>query len=107
MILTHNLGNLLPLSLSINASLQNEGFENKKTIIRDNEKIIRNGYENGSYSEIEVSKEGEWTADKIMERGLKLLKFMEERWNLELGSKKDKLEILKLDFLKNWTRKVG
>lgn len=102
MILTHNLGNLLPLSKAINASLQNDGFDKKKLIQRNAEgEIVRNGYENGSYSEIEVSSEIDWTAENITKRGLVLLKFLEERWGVSLGSKKEKLELLNLEFLGN------
>ena len=97
MFLTHSLGNLLPLSLSINSSLQNDGFDDKKKTRKNAEgKIIRNGYENGSYSEIEVSKEEKWTAEEIKQRGLKLLKFLEDRWHVTLGDNKNKLEILHL-----------
>jgi len=100
--LINNLGNLLPLNLQINKSLGNDGFDDKKKCKVDkNGKIIRNGYENGSYSELEVSKKTEWTAKEIRERGLKLLKFMEERWGISLGEKKDKIKLLKLEFLKN------
>lgn len=98
--LSNSLGNLLPLSLSINSSLQNDSFDDKKKIKTDNKgNTTRNGYDNGSYSEIEVSKVAEWTGEEIKVRGLKLLKFLEERWNVSLGSKKDKLELLHLEFV--------
>lgn len=100
--LNNSLGNLLPLSLSINSSLQNDSFDDKKKTKYDNKsKIIRNGYENGSYSEIELCKEDEWTADMIKNRGLRLLKFLEERWDVSLGKRSDKLALLHLDFLEN------
>ena len=90
----------MPLSLSINSSLQNDSFDDKKKVKTDNKgNTTRNGYDNGSYSEIEVSKEEEWTAEEIKKRGLKLLKFLEERWDVSLGSKKDKLELLHLEFV--------
>ena len=99
-ILLNSLGNLLPLSLSINISLQNDSFLDKKKIKYDKEQnIIRNGYENGSYSEIEVSKEEDWTADNIKERGLRLLSFLEKRWNIRIGSHSEKIEILNLSFI--------
>lgn len=82
------LGNLLPLSQSINSSLQNDSFYDKKT---SNDKG-RRGYENGSHSEIEVAKENDWNAEKIYERSVKLLRFLEERWKLSLSSEQmDKL----------------
>lgn len=74
------LGNLLPLSQSINSRLQNDGFPEKKA--------SRNGgrgYQNGSHSEIEISKERNWTARKIYLRSKKLITFLEDRWNLALS----------------------
>ena len=82
------LGNLLPLSQSVNSSLQNDSFEDKKT-----SKIAgRRGYENGSHSEIEVSKEKNWTARKIYIRSKALLQFMESRWEFSLT--KDQMDKL-------------
>ncbi|MEE0265747.1 MAG: DUF262 domain-containing HNH endonuclease family protein [Acutalibacteraceae bacterium] len=74
------LGNLLPLSQSVNSSLQNDSFDDKK-----NPKVEgRRGYTDGSHSEIEVSKESDWTAKHIYNRSIKLLRFMEKRWNIIL-----------------------
>ena len=72
------LGNLLPLSQSVNSALQNDSFEDKK----HSKNTGRRGYENGSHSEIEVSKLQDWTAFEIYSRTEKLLVFMQERWNL-------------------------
>lgn len=95
-----SLGNLLPLSSSINSSLQNDAFpDKKKTKLDDKGNVARNGYSNGSYSELEVAEESQWTAQEIKARGLKLLAFMESRWDIQLGSVADKLEILHLSFL--------
>lgn len=69
------LGNLLPLSQSVNSSLQNDSFYDKKTT-----KARRRGYENGCHSEIEVAKYNDWTAENIYTRSKKLLEFMENRW---------------------------
>jgi hypothetical protein len=82
------LGNLLPLSQSVNSSLQNDSFENKKT----SQISGRRGYENGSHSEIEVSKESNWTAERIYNRSKALLQFMENRWKLSLT--KDQMDKL-------------
>ena len=77
-----SLGNMLLLSASINSSLQNDSFENKKTPKYDARgDKVRNGYSDGSHSEIEVAQERVWGPDQVRERGLKLLCFMEERWN--------------------------
>jgi hypothetical protein len=92
--LAGSLGNLLPLSQSINSSLQNDCFNDKKR-----SKPGRRGYENGSHSEIEVSKEVDWDAQHIFDRGMRLLSFIETRWKLSFGSDDQKIQILHLDFL--------
>ena len=87
-ILAASLGNLLPLSRSINSSLQNDGFEDKK----------KRAYTNGCHSEIEVAQEKDWTAEKIYERGMKLLSFMERRWGFRFGDGQ-KEELLHIGFI--------
>jgi uncharacterized protein with ParB-like and HNH nuclease domain len=90
-----SIGNLLLLSMSINASLQNDDFDDKKKPkINDAGEKIRNGYSDGSHSEIEVSQEDDWTPEKIEERGLKLLKFMEDRWRFEFKDEQAKKDLL-------------
>ena len=80
-MLSGALGNLLPLSQCINSALQNDSFDDKKHS-KDNG---RRGYENGCHSEIEVSKHNYWDAFAIYERTENLLKFMQERWNIEFN----------------------
>lgn len=75
-LLSCAIGNLLPLSQSINSALQNDSFEDKKAPKNDG----RRGYQNGSHSEIEVAQENDWTAKCIYQRSKKLLEFMENRW---------------------------
>ena len=87
--LSASLGNLLPLSQCINSSLQNDSFDDKKA----------RGYENGSHCEIEVSKETEWTAQHIYDRGVKLLRFMEERWGFKFANKEQIDELLHIGFV--------
>ena len=92
------LGNLLLLSSSINSSLQNDSFGDKK-VAKNNlagEKI-RNGYADGSHSEIEVSNYPQWTPVTIKDRGLKLLSFLEKQWGIEFENEtvKEKLLFLK------------
>lgn len=89
--LTHSLGNLLPLSRSKNSSLQNDSFDLKK----NNDDGI--GYYNGSVSENEVNTKQDWTPKEIKERGLTLLKFMEERWEIALGDQDFKEKLLHVD----------
>ena len=90
-ILKHTLGNLLPLSTKRNASFQNKCFEKKK------DDGNGNGYYLGSFSEAEVSRNKDWKAFDILERGEKLLSFMENRWGITIENKK---ELLHLNFLK-------
>lgn len=94
------LGNLLPLSQSINSSLQNDCFIDKKSpkFNEKNEKI-RQGYSDGSHSEIEVSAYEDWTPKEILHRGIKLLEFMEQRWDLKFENEQYMAELLFLDFL--------
>jgi hypothetical protein len=93
-ILSASLGNLLPLSQSINSSLQNDSFQDKKNPTAAG----RRGYINGSHSEIEVAQEDDWTAQNIFERGISLLNFMEKRWGLQFGSS-EKAELLHVSFV--------
>ena len=84
--------------MSINASLQNDSYDDKKRAKYDLAgKKIRNGYADGSHSEIEVSQSASWGPTEIRGRGQKILKFMEERWDFKL-SESDKEKILFLDF---------
>lgn len=96
-LLTNMLGNLLLLSQSINSSLQNICFSAKiKTLKDESENVIRNGYCNGSYSEQEVSSLSAWNATQIENRSLKLLTFMEKRWNITIGDDDKKREFIHL-----------
>lgn len=78
--LTGSLGNLLPLSQSINSSLQNDCFEEKKNPSREG----RRGYVTGSNSEIEVSRKSDWDAIAINERSKQLIDFLNTRWNIQM-----------------------
>lgn len=94
------LGNLLPLSQSINSSLQNDCFvDKKKPKYNDKTEKIRQGYSDGSHSEIEVSNYPDWNADTILERSIKLLEFMEKRWELKFEDETAMAELLFLDFM--------
>ncbi|GEP52285.1 hypothetical protein FNO01nite_29570 [Flavobacterium noncentrifugens] len=94
------LGNLLPLSQSINSSLQNDSFPNKKAA-KFNEKSekVRLGYSDGSHSEIEVAQYENWNPENIYERGFFLLNFMERRWNLKFEDNTAKADLLFLKFM--------
>jgi len=84
---TQQLGNLVLLAKPINSALQNRPFEEKKNATWDkNGKVVRVGYSNGSYSELEVARESEWNTDKIRERGLRILDFMEKHWSIPFSA---------------------
>ena len=92
------IGNLLVLSMSINASLQNDSFQDKKKVkLNDAKEKIRNGYADGSHSEIEVSQSEVWGPEQIKARGLKLLKFMEKRWGISFKSEYELEQLLFLN----------
>lgn len=94
--LSGSLGNLLPLSQSVNSSLQNDSFPDKKSVNTSG----RRGYRDGSHSEIEVSDQEEWNATTILNRGLKLLNFIENRWDFSFEGEQEKLDLLHIGFVK-------
>jgi len=93
-----SLGNLVLLSSAINSSLQNDAFTAKK-----NAKFsvgghqIRHGYSDGSHSEIEVSQCELWGPEEIRERGLRLLRFMEQRWGFTFQNDDEREKLLFLN----------
>ncbi len=91
----NGLWNLLLLSAAINSSLQNDAFAEKKKpkFNRDGSKL-RNGYADGSHSEIEVSHCEDWGPDEIRERGIRLLGFMEKRWDIRFADDQAREELL-------------
>jgi len=90
-----SLGNMLLLSMSINSSLQNDSFEDKKhPMYDDNNRKIRNGYSDGSHSEIEVARYVQWGPDQVRDRGMKLLSFMETRWDVRFQNDAEKERLL-------------
>ena len=93
-ILRQSLGNLLPLSRPKNSALGNLPFPAK----RDGTKETH-GYKYGSYSEIEVAQLEDWTPETILERGVRILSFMERRWKINIGDNSVKAHLLGLDFL--------
>ena len=87
--LSASLGNMLPLSQSINSKLQNDSFDDKKA----------RGYSNGCHCEVEISKEDSWDAKHIYGRGMKLLSFMESRWDFKFEDTKQKEDLLHISFV--------
>ncbi len=90
-----SVGNLLLLSMSINASLQNDDFDDKKKPkSNDAGEKVRNGYSDGSHSEIAVSQNEHWRPEEIEERGKILLSFMENRWGFKFKDEQTKTNLL-------------
>jgi hypothetical protein len=90
-----SLGNLVLLSSSVNSSLQNDSFEDKKNPRHDeNGRKIRNGYSDGSHSEIEVAKQSRWGPEQVRDRGLRLLTFLEKRWDVRFPNEEEKERLL-------------
>jgi hypothetical protein len=94
--LRDSLGNLLPLSKPKNSSLSNRPFPEK----RDGHKENVVSYRYGCYAENEVAEREQWSPDEILQRGLKMLKFMEQRWDIKIGDDDQKKIMLGLDFIK-------
>ena len=92
--LQNSLGNLVALSRAKNSSLSNRSFSQKRDGFDGN-----SGFRAGSYSEIEVSRNENWTPTEILERGILMLSFMEKRWQVIVGDRSAKARALGLDFL--------
>ncbi len=92
-ILKHSLGNLVPLSRRKNSSLSNLPFA-KKVDAGGNI-----GFRYGGYAENELTRHGSWTAIQILIRGIVLLNFLEQRWQIKIGTLQDKIHMLGLDFV--------
>lgn len=89
--LRNSLGNLLALSTPKNSSLSNKPFPEK---IGNTSSTV--GYRFGSYSENEVGMLSHWTPEEIVERGIRMLSFMETHWRLTIGDRSQKLRALGL-----------
>ena len=94
----HSLGNLVLLARSKNSELKNKCFDYKKIHENKDGNIV--GFCNGSYSEIEVSYNEEWTPNEILDRGKNLIEFLENRWDINFEKRKiTQNELLQLDFV--------
>lgn len=96
-VLKNSLGNLLPLSKPKNSSLGNRDFADK-VAVPDGRPI---GYQYGCYSENEIAGLEEWLPANILSRGLKMVDFLETRWNIPFEGKRQKIEFLGLGFVKS------
>lgn len=96
--LLHSLGNLLLLSRAKNSELQNHCFDYKKK--HKNKEGNEVGFFNGSYSEIEVASHQNWTSQEILKRGIHMLEFLAERWEVDFASwHLNTVDLLQLEFL--------
>ena len=90
----NSLGNLVAISGTKNSSLGNKSFPDKKG---NHHNTV--GYKYGTYAEIELTNYSDWGPTEILERGLKLVEFLEQHWNIKIGvSKNDKKKFLGLEF---------
>ncbi len=90
--LKNSLGNMVALSRPRNSSLSNKAFPIK----RDDPNL---GYRVGSYSEIEVASFADWNADTILQRGQKMLEFLQRRWGFPIGDRETQKKALGLQYL--------
>lgn len=94
--LKNSLGNFVVISSEKNGKLGNKPFPEKKS-----NKQNTVGYKYGTYAEIEISEYEDWDSKAILNRGLKLVAFLNERWGIKIGNgkKEDKIKFLGLEFL--------
>ena len=97
----NSLGNLLALSKSTNSSLQNDKFLFKVDQSNKGEGHPKRGYKYDSMSAMIVANEAEWTPEIILDRGLKILKFLCEYIEEDFNSipLETKYKILGLEFM--------
>ncbi|MGL4321386.1 MAG: DUF262 domain-containing protein [Paracoccaceae bacterium] len=94
-LLRNAIGNLLPLSKRKNASLSNKPYPDK---VKGRTHGV--GYVFGSYAENEVaSTYDQWTPNCILDRTLRLLDFLEVRWDVDLGTDAEKTDLIGLGFI--------
>jgi len=90
--LCYSLGNMIIVNKRTKKEkekIQNSSFEDRREI-----------YENGLYNEQELLNYKKWTASSILKRGIKLLEFMENRWNISFKKNYlNKKDFLFIDFV--------
>lgn len=92
--LCHALGNLVAVSVAKNAALSRSSFADK---VKGTDRVP--GFSQGSFSELRIAQNANWTSKEISARGLEMLGFVEKRWGVAFGDDAAKLKLLKLDFL--------
>lgn len=93
-----SLGNLVALSRQKNSALGNDPFDLKKRRQPDDRHPNEWGYFNGSYDEMDIATEAEWTPASIKARGLRMLTFMEQRWRITISAE-EKERLLLIPFV--------
>ncbi len=84
--LCNSLGNLVLLSRPKKPQeMQFSSFEEKKRHPRPGNPDEETGYFNGSYSEQEIAAFDIWRHSEILARGVQMLGFMAERWEISLA----------------------
>ena len=93
-VLINTLGNLTILKNGKNSSLGNLGWADKK-----------NRFSTGSYNEIDISKNTDWTKKEILKRGIEMLLFLENKINgLKFTEEeKNKMLFYEEDVIKKFT----
>jgi len=99
--LANSLGNLLAISKSDNCSFQNDPFIYKIDQSNKGEGYPNRGYRYDSMSAIIVANEDSWTPDKVLKRGLDILKFLCTfiGHDYDLLPEETKYKVLGLDFM--------
>jgi hypothetical protein len=92
--LCHSLGNLVAVSVAKNASLSRRAFAEKVKGTAESP-----GFSQGSFSELRIAQSSDWTPKTILERGVEMLKFIEQRWSIQFGNRSTKVDLLKLEFI--------
>ena len=99
--LANSLGNLLALSTNDNSSFQNDKFLHKVDQSNKGDGYPKRGYKYDSMSAMIVANEHEWTPEKVLERGLIILKFLCDYIEEDFNTIKDetKYKVLGLEFM--------
>jgi len=93
-LLCHSLGNLVAVSVAKNAALSRKSFAEKVKGTPESP-----GFSQGSFSELRIAQNADWTPKEILRRGVELLEFIEQRWAIPASSRSTKVSLLKLEFI--------
>src|ERR1035441_1337124 len=102
MILCHSLGNLVAVSVAKNAALSRKPFAEKVQGTPESP-----GFNQGSFSELRIAQSADWTPTEVLQRGVELLNFIEERWAIPKSTRPTKVSLLKLEFIEPDPIQIG